>query len=174
MIPVIGTLNKVVKILHSDASPSQIAGGACFGMIMGLTPLYNVHNLLVLLLVLIIRVNPGSVVLSWGLFSLAAFVFDPLFHRAGMAILKHPALVPYWTELYNIPLMTWTNFNNSVVMGSLAVSLALFIPAFLSVALFVNAYRKGLKERMDKWKLVKVVKGSRLYQWYERVRDFTE
>jgi len=174
MVPILGTLNKVVKILHSDASPAQVAGGACLGMVMGLTPLFSVHNLIVLCIVLIVRVNWGSFTLSWLLFSILSFPLDPLSHVVGLKLLKLDALFDFWTYLYNVPLMTWTRFNNSITLGSLFISLLLFVPFFLSIRWFVAGYRGNLKVKIEKLWLVKAVKGSNVYRLYARVRDFTE
>ena len=174
MVPIIGTLSKVVKILHSDASPTQVAGGACLGMVMGLTPLFSVHNLIVLFVVLIVRVNWGSVTLSWLLFSILGYLLDPISHMVGLKLLKLNALFDFWTYLYNVPLMTWTGFNNSITLGSLVISLAFFIPLFLFARWFVIGYRGNLKVKIEKLWLVKVVKGSTVYRLYARVRDFAE
>ena len=173
MVPIIGTLNKVIKILHSDASPAQVAGGACLGMVLGITPLCSVHNLLVLFLVLIFRVNPGAVTVSWVVFSLLSFPLDPLSHIVGLKLLKAQTLFDFWTQLYNVPLMTWTRFNNSVTLGSLTISILFFVPLFIFARWFVAAYRGSLKEKIERLKLVRLIKGSLIYRWYARVRDFT-
>ena len=78
MFPSIEPFSKFIKILHSDASPQQIAGGAAFGMVLGLTPLLNIHNLVILLLVLVIRVNLGMASISFIIFSMLAFVRFPI------------------------------------------------------------------------------------------------
>ena len=174
MVPIIGTLNKFVKILHSDASPAQIAGGVCLGMVMGITPLFSVHNLIVLFVVLIVRVNWGSVTISWLLFSILAYLLDPISHIVGLKLLKLNSLFDFWTYLYNLPLMTWTGFNNSITLGSLVISLFIFIPLFISIRWLVVGYRGNLKVKIEKFWLVKAVKGSNVYRLYARVRDFTE
>lgn len=168
-----GFLTKIIKILHSDATPPQIAGGACFGMIIGLTPILNIHNLLVLFFVLIVRVNLGAAWLSILGFSILAFALDPISHVVGLKILKDASLFAFWTDVYNTPLMTWTHFNNSIVMGSLALSLAFFIPLFLFTYWFVKVYRVRFQPWFDKLRVVKLIKGSSAYQWYSRARDFT-
>jgi len=173
MFPGIGPISSLVKILHSDASPAQIAGGVAFGMILGITPIMNIHNLLILFLVLIIRVNLGSVFLSFALFSVVAFMLDPLSNSVGLSALKSESLVPFWTDLYNIPTMTFTHFNNTIVMGSLILSLILFIPVWFGAFSFVKSYRGHLKEKIDNLKIVKMVTASKAYQWYVKVRDFT-
>ena len=50
-------LSKLFKALRSGDSPGQLAGGFALGMIIGLTPLWSLHNLLVVILIIIIKVN---------------------------------------------------------------------------------------------------------------------
>ena len=50
-------LGKLIKALTSNESPGQIAGGFILGMIIGLTPFWSLHNLVVVLLIILIRVN---------------------------------------------------------------------------------------------------------------------
>ncbi|MDT8318786.1 MAG: TIGR03546 family protein [bacterium] len=173
MFPGIGPVSNLIKILHSDASPAQVAGGVALGLIIGLTPLLNIHNLLVLFIILLIRINLGSAMLSFMLFSLIAYLLDPLYHQLGLMILKSPELQTLWTDLYNAPGMRLTRFNNSIVMGSLALSLILIIPVWLAAFAFVRSYRGSLKEKIDNLRIVKLVKASSIYKWYERIRFWT-
>ncbi len=174
MIGITAFLSKIIKILHSDASPAQIAGGVCFGMILGLTPLFNIHNVAVLFLILIVRVNPGSAWVSFIGFSILAFALDPVSHIVGLKVLKAEALFGFWTDVYNVPLMTWTRFNNSVVMGSLSLSLLFFTPLFVFSYWFVKNYRIRFQPWFDKLKVIQMIKGSSVYQWYMRIKGLTE
>ena len=47
-------LSKLVKVLRSAASPRQIAWGFALGTIWGFTPLFSLHNLVVLVLVMVL------------------------------------------------------------------------------------------------------------------------
>ncbi len=173
MFPGIGPVSNLIKILHSDASPAQIAGGAAMGMVIGITPLFSIHNLLILFIILIIRINLGSAILSFIFFSILALPLDPLSHQMGMMILKATELQGLWTDLYNNPAMRLTRFNNSIVMGSMALSLMLIVPIWLGAFSFVRAYRGTMKEKIDKLRIIKLVKGSSLYKGYERIRYWT-
>ena len=52
MLP-IQIISKIIKILRSAASPSQIAGGFILGMIIGLSPSFlNPLNILIILLII--------------------------------------------------------------------------------------------------------------------------
>jgi hypothetical protein len=39
-------------------------------------------------------------------------------------------------------------------------------------ALLVVAYREGLEAKIKQWKIVQVITGSKLWQWYEKLRDW--
>ena len=85
---------KLFKILRSGGSPGQISGGFILGMILGLTPLWNLHNLIVFFLLVIINVNLGAAIFAFLIFSTIAYLLDPLFHSMGYYLLTGiPGLV---------------------------------------------------------------------------------
>ncbi len=174
MFPAIGPISKIIKLLHSEVKPWQLATGLCFGMVMGITPLVNLHNLFILFLCLVIAVNFGAVTLGLALFSIVGFIIDPLADKIGLSLLNDPALRDFWTRLYNTPTLTWTHFNNSIVLGSLVIALALFVPLWAATWFFVRFYRERIMAGMEKLKIMKVLKGSSLYQTYTKIRNWTE
>jgi uncharacterized protein (TIGR03546 family) len=163
------TLAKFLKILNSDAAPGQISLGFGFAMIAGLTPVISLHNLVVLFLVLVLRVNLSSFLLGFALFSGLSFALDPLFHRIGLTVLTAPALEGFWTALYNSTLWRLERFNNSVVMGSLIVSLSLFAPLVLIGNRLVQAYRDHILTWVKSTRLMQVFRLSKLHEYYETV-----
>jgi len=66
--PHLNALAKLLRALNSETDPAQIALGACFGFVMGLTPLFSLHNLVVLFLALVLRANLMAFLLSLTLF----------------------------------------------------------------------------------------------------------
>ena len=159
---------KFLKILNRDATPQQIAGGIALGSIAGITPLANLHNLGVLFLVIIIRVNMSSALLGLALFSAIGYLLDPLSNRIGYALLVEAEfLAPFWTLLYNTPVVPWTAFNDTLVLGSLVVSLVLFAPIYFLLVWAVRKYREKLMAAVTKWKIVTILKSSKLYGLYQ-------
>ncbi len=135
---VLKLLGKFIKVLRSAASPKQIAWGFALGAIPGLTPLNSLHNAVVLILLIILNVNITSAILAFLIYSLIAWIFDPLFHTIGYFLLVDiAALKSMLTALYNAPIAPLTRFNNTVVMGSFVSSLILLMPNFL---LFLNIF----------------------------------
>ncbi|MCJ7618212.1 MAG: TIGR03546 family protein [Desulfobacterales bacterium] len=160
---------RLLKVLNSETEPEQISLALCFAMIAGLTPLFSLHNLFILLLVLIIRVNLSSFILGWIFFSGIAYLIDPLFHLIGFKALTAKPLEILWTSLYNITLFRLAKINNSVVIGSLLFSLILFIPTFILSKLAIIKYRTNVLEWVQKSRIMQILKASKLYTAYKAV-----
>ena len=136
----------LLKHLHSDDTPGQIGAGLALGAILGLTPLFNLHNVVVLILIIMLRVSFSGALLGWLLFTPLGFAFDPLFDALGhRLLLETPALTGVWTTLYNTPVVPLTNFNNTVVLGSLTVALALFLPLNVLGRFGLRRYRAAVQ-----------------------------
>lgn len=160
---------KLLKALASEASPGQIAGGIILGMIIGLTPVSSVHNLLIVLLILVLRVNIGMALLSFTVFSGIAYLADPLFHSFGVWLLELESMQQIWTNMYNIEWIALTEFYNTVVIGSLITSLLLCIPMYPLSKYGVHQYRQHIHARVQNWKLVQAFKGTKFYSIYQTV-----
>lgn len=165
----IRTVAKVLKIINSETDPGQISLAICLGMVAGLTPLFSLHNLLVFLLVLLLRVNLSAFLLGWGFFTATAYLLDPLFDRLGLAVLQAHFLNGLWTGLYNITLMRLAHFNNTIVMGSLVFSLVAFIPLYLLLNWLVRRYREHILAWVQRTRIMQLFKASRLYGAYQTV-----
>ena len=155
-------LLKLIRVLSSEASPLQISTGLALSMIMGLTPLFNLHNLLVIFFLLIFRVNIAAFLLGWAFFSGLAYLMDPLFHDLGKSILTYEALNPVWTEMYNSNLWRLSQFNNTIVMGSLVTSLIAFIPLIIIANLMVKNYRVHVLTYAQQSRIFMLLKSSKL------------
>jgi uncharacterized protein (TIGR03546 family) len=157
----------LVKTLHSDGSPAQIALGIALGAALGLTPLVNAHNLIVLLLLMALNVSFGAGLLGWALFVPIGFALDPVFDRVGRTLLLDtPSLTPLWTSWFNTPGIPYTNFNNSVVLGSLVSWLVLFLPVFALSYWLVGLYRRTLGEKVKGTRFYQALAASKAYNFY--------
>ena len=159
-------LQSLVKTLNSEGTPRQIAAGLALGAALGLTPLVNAHNLLVFALAFLLNVSFGAFLLGWTVFVPLGFALDPLFHAVGLALLKAPALAGFWTALYNTPGVPLTNFNNSVVLGSVVSWVVLWLPIFFLSRWLVVKYRANVYERLKKMKFFQAITASKLYSYY--------
>jgi len=163
-------ITNIIKELHSKASPAQMGCGAALGAIVGLTPFWCLHNLVILLIIMLVNVSSGAAAFAAVIFSLIAFLFDPLANAIGYWLLADvKALEPFWTRIYNMPVIPLTKFNNTLVLGSLVLSLILFYPVYLLAIYGVKQYRAHLREKIEKIKFFRILNATKFAQWYLHV-----
>lgn len=151
-------ISSLLRTLNSNADPRQIALGMALGMVMGLTPLMSLHNLFILLLVFILRINLAGLLFSLGIFSAFAYRLDPLFDQIGVAILQAPSLNGLWTDMYNNAFWRLSHFDYPIVMGSLSITLLLLVPFYLLLVWAIGRYRQHWMKLVEKLHLTKVMK----------------
>jgi uncharacterized protein (TIGR03546 family) len=170
MFTLLKLIQSIIKTLHSEGTPGQVAAGMALGSVLGLSPLVNVHNLVVFALIVLLNVSFGGGMLGWALFVPVGFVLDPVFDRIGASLLEASSLRPLWTAWYNTPLVPYTNFNNTVVLGSVVAWLVLALPIFFAARWGVARYRATLGQRVRRSRFYKAVTASRAYNWYKLFR----
>ena len=170
MLALLKLIQSIIKTLHSDGTPGQVAAGIAIGSVLGLTPLMNLHNLVVFSLVVVLNVSFGGAMLGWALFVPAGFLLDPVFHAVGVELLQAPSLRPLWTTWTNTPLIPYTSFNNTVVLGSFVGWMVLAVPIFFAARYGVARYRATVGERVRRSRLYKAVTASQAYNWYRMFR----
>src|SRR5919205_1068731 len=170
MLGLLKLIQSIIKTLHSAGPPGQVAAGMALGSALGLTPLMNLHNLVIFALLVLLNVSFGGGMLGWMLFVPVGFLLDPLFDRIGLSLLTAPSLRPLWTDLTNTPVLPYTNFNNSVVLGSFVGWLVLAVPIFFAARYGVSRYRATLGARVRQSRLYKAVTASQVYNIYKMFR----
>jgi uncharacterized protein (TIGR03546 family) len=163
---------KIFRVLHSDESPRALAFGFALGSIIGLTPFLSAHNLIVFGLILLLNVSISAALFALFIFSAFAYFFDPLFHSLGYFLLvKVDFLKPLWTFLYNIPIAPLFHLNNTVVLGSLIISLVMFLPVYFGFQKGVGLYRLHLKAKVEDLKILKIIKANGVFKLYHKIRS---
>ncbi|MBN2323261.1 MAG: TIGR03546 family protein [Spirochaetes bacterium] len=163
-------VGKIFKALRSASSPRQIAGGFILGMLIGLVSLKSLFSAVAIILILVLNVNVAMAASGYAVFRLVTWLVDPWLHTLGYSMLAEAAfLQPAWIYLYNLPLVSFTRFNNTVVMGGFTAYAVLVVPVFILIKRFVVVYRERLEEKVNRWKIVQAVKGSRLFEWVGRI-----
>jgi len=152
-------VRKTLAALSGDAEPGWVAAGVVLGMFLGLAPLNPPGVLAAALLLALVRVNVAMFLVSFGLFSLLSGLLAPMFHRVGRLLLVDAAFLKgLWRWLYDLPVVPWSDFNNTVTLGALSVSLAACVPVFLLVRRGVTAYRATLAGWVEKTRIGKVLR----------------
>lgn len=163
-----GQILKLFKLLNADVSPTQLAAGIAMGMVLGFTPLWSLHNVLTLFLICLLRINVAAVMASLLVCSGLAYLLDPLFIFTGEVILTNSELKPLFTQMYQQDIWRLAHFNHTVLMGSLVVSLLLFLPVLLLMRILIIKYREKVLAWVLKSKLVQSLKASK---WFGFLSD---
>ena len=125
------------KALVVDATPGQMAMGLALGVLVGLVPKGNLLAIGLMVLMCSLRVNLGIGLAAVFVMSWAGMLLDPFTHRVGDFLLRHDSLQPLWVTMYDTALLPWTDFNNTVVLGSFVFGAGAFLPLyFLSRPVF--------------------------------------
>ncbi len=159
---------KLLKALNSEVGPWQIAFAGALAMVIGLTPLWSAHNLIILLLALVFRVHLATFFVFWGVFSGLAYLLDPWFDQIGRQLLTDESLQNLWTGLYQNDFWLVMHFNHTITLGSLLVSVIAFIPTAVLFRLGIIQYRAHMLTYINKLRVVQLIKGSKFYELYER------
>lgn len=167
----ISMLANLLKALNSESGPGQIALAFSLALITGLTPLLSFHNLLILFLACIVRINFGAFILGTLFFSGLAYLLDPIFMSVGESLLLNESLQTFWTGLYQSNFWRITEFNNTLVLGSLVVALVLFLPVLLLSRWLVTTYRERVMTWVNTLKITKILKASSFYKIYQTLAE---
>ncbi len=167
MLTLLKIIQSLFKALNSEGTPGQVAVGIAVGSALGLTPLVNLHNLIIVAVIALFNMSVPGALVGWLVAVPFGFLLDPVFHRIGQWLLVEVLpLVPVWTTVYNTPVLSFANLNNTVVLGSLVGWIALSVPIFFVGRIAVRRYRKTVYPRLAKSRLFKAVKASKLYNVY--------
>jgi uncharacterized protein (TIGR03546 family) len=168
MIPILGPLRATLVALHGGGDPRHLAAGFALGAALGLVPKGNLFALVFFLLFFFFNVNKGLALLSAFFFTAVGYAFDGPAHALGRALLSAAALRPLWTLLYDLPIVPLTRFNNTVVLGNLAIGLILYAPLYAAALRAVALYNERYKAVVERWPFVRALKGWSWYQSYDR------
>ena len=162
-----------IKLLNSDTGNISLAMGMTCGFILGMTPFLSLHSLLIFLVLFFFRIQIGAALVTAFFFKFIAFLLDPIFHSVGSMLLEMESLRPFLTTLYNMPIIPYTRFNNSIVMGSAAVTFILSPLVFFMSQYFIIKYRELFVARFKSTRFWKAVEATKFYQWYFKYDQYT-
>ncbi|TWT83502.1 hypothetical protein CA13_49670 [Planctomycetes bacterium CA13] len=142
-------LSNVRKAIAGRQYPHQLAWAVALGVLLGIIPHGNLVALAVLVVVLSVRINHAMAALTAIGVSFSATKLDPYSHQIGEYVLSHEALAPHLANAWGLPLMPWTEMNNTVVMGSFLIGVAALLPIFIITYPFFRLFKPKPIEELD-------------------------
>jgi uncharacterized protein (TIGR03546 family) len=161
-----------IKLLNSDTGNISLAMGMTCGFILGMTPTLSLHSLLIFLILFFFRIQIGAALITAFFFKFVAYILDPAFHAVGSQVLEIESLKAFYTTLYNLPIIPFTRFNNSIVMGSAVITIALSPLVFLVSQFLIVKYRVTVLARFKQTKIWKAIEATKFYQWYYKYDQY--
>lgn len=168
---IIKLVQSLVKALNSEGTPGQVAAGIALGSCLGLTPLMNLHNLLIVAVVLFFRVSVPGATLGWFIFTPVGFALDPVFDALGtVLLLDAQGLRPIWAGAYNAPVLALANPTNTIVVGSFVGWAVLAVPIYFLARWAIARYRATIYERYKDAKVFRALRATKIYNVYRLFR----
>ncbi len=161
-----------IKLLNSDTGNISLAAGITCGFILGMTPVLSLHSLLIFLILFFFRIQIGAALVAAFFFKFSAFLLDPVFHMVGSKVLEIESLQGFFTSLYNMPIVPYTRFNNSIVMGSGVLTFILSPIVFILSQYLIIKYREQILARFKTTKVWKAIEATKFYQWYYKYDQY--
>lgn len=144
---------RLFKAINSNSNPSEIAHGISIALILGFLPKNNLLWYILAIFFIFMRINKGAFAIFTVIFSLITPFLDSLFHKFGIFLLSIPQLQTFYASLLDVPFICFTRFNNTIVAGSLASALILYIPVFIISRIIVSLIRKFIVPLIRKTKI---------------------
>jgi uncharacterized protein (TIGR03546 family) len=152
---VINWIAKLIAGLIANRRPGEVAAGVAFGLLLALIPPGNLLWPVLLVVTFFLKLNLGAELAALGIFRLIVPLADPLLDEIGYRIITSEALYPVLARLYDVPLVPFTRFNNTIVMGGLATGVVLWVPVFLLARIGIVLFRTHLQPRIAESRIVK-------------------
>ncbi len=170
---IIGQLISLIKLLHSENGAGQIAAGLTIGFLMGLSPIASLQSLLFIIILLCFRVQIGAALAMAAITKVSSIGLISPLASVGSWALELSFLQSTYTTLFNMPIIPFSKFNHSVVMGGLVFSLTLGPILFILFYLLVKKYQVAALESVRNSTIGKAIKASTIYQWYLKYLNLT-
>ena len=162
--------SKLLKALQSGNTPKQLSAGFVLGMFFGITPFLSLFSIIPIIMTIILNVNISMFILGSLICGLIGYIFDPVFHHFGYFLLMDlPGLESFWIACGNIPFLSLMRLNNTTNLGSIITSFILSVPIYFATIFLVKKYRTSIGEKVNKMKITKIIKGSKLYSIYQKI-----
>lgn len=162
----------LIRLLHSDTGTVSLALGVACGFVLGVSPLLSLQSALLAVFLFTFRIQLGAAMATMALVKPVAYLAAPLFDQAGGWVLSQESLLPTFMWLAKQPIVPWTRFNNTVVMGAGVVGLLMAPLVFVAAMYLVRRYRSVVRERIRRSRWWKLLSASSFFRWYQRYQRF--
>lgn len=158
-------------MFHKSENAFVLALSFSLSLFPGFTGLTSFFGFMSLFIALIFRVQLGAYFIGYFAFSLLSIPFLTYFDSIGESLLMNESLNPFWTQLYQWPVMHWLNFNHTTSLGGQVFALLLIIPSFFIFHFLILKYQTSVVQRLKSNKLYNSFMKSSLVLKYNTILE---
>lgn len=155
------TLKMVLAAIRGSNSPGQVGFGIALGMMIGIMPKDSLITYCFGLLIFATNVNLLATSLSAFCFMWLGALLDPVSHQVGHYVLTQSSLQSTFLWLYEQPIIPWTRFNNTIVMGCLLIGTISFFPVYLIGKTIFQKYAPAFNQYMIRYWFYRMLAGQK-------------
>ncbi len=144
---------KIFKAINSNKKPNELAAGVAFGLLLALIPGNNLLWIALFILTFFLKINLSMEFVFLAIFKLFIFILDPVLHGVGLFALNFKIFESFYTNLYNTPILPYTEFNNTIVMGGLLTGILLWYPIYKLSHIAILKYRDIILSKIKSSKI---------------------
>jgi len=148
---------KFLVALNGNVKRTQLAAGIAWGILIGLVPISNVFGIVLFIVSFFFTHNHGSKILALAIIKICSPLIAPGIDVFGWQVLHIEALQPLFTQMYNMPFVPFTKFNNTLVAGGLVGGVILWFPVFMLFLVLIPIYREKLSPKIRNSKVVQFI-----------------
>lgn len=156
---------RILKILNSEASPWQIGWAVALGILAGLLP-FGLLTVVILLLVCLLTINLTTFLVTWGFSSVLVILLGPSLEALTWEYARQDALLQL---LAGTETLQFLHLHHTLTLGGFVLGMLLLLPVAWLTSVLVKQYRSRLMQNIQKWKLVQMLKATKLVQLYEKL-----
>jgi len=165
MFLILRPIRFLFKALVIESTPTQMSYGLALGVLIGIVPKGNLLAIGLGFCIAATRVNLAITACAAVTLTFASSWFDTTFDQVGQYVLTQPSMRGFWEAAYDTPMMPWTDFHNSIVMGSFVCGVLLIWPVQRVSRPVFQKYSAKLSRHIRHWWITKILLGA---EWADR------
>lgn len=158
-------LAKILKVLNSQASPWQIGWAIALGLFAGILP-FGLLTLLIILIVCLLTINLSTFIVVWGLTSGLMLLLAAPLERLTWQYAQSDSLLALLASSETLQLL---QLHHTLTLGAFVSGVLLLLPVAWLAKVLVQQYRSRVMTSIEKWKIMQMLKASKLFALYEKL-----
>ncbi len=158
MVSIFIIIKNFLKYLNSKESVESIALSFTIAFVFSLIPFNFIIHPILLFLLIIMNGNILIFIFLTPLFSIISNPFIMNLHNLGTSALTSTKLLNIFIYSSSIPLLNYTNWNNTISMGAYIIGGITVIPFYFLTKKIVTSYRLIILPKIKNSKVLTIFK----------------